>query len=511
MEKYEGFSGGCVQLPVCDKTALSEMSADFTLPDYQPEIKRLLRVSASVLPPSKYIGDRECSLAGNIDYFVLYTASDNEVYCAPLTGEYKIGIPIDGAEGEDGGYLSGAVCSATVSPDMISGRVTAPRKISVKSRLRSRVQVFCEAEMSNDDLRIGEDVQILKACGKVARVLHGISEQISLSDEMICHSRDGDVRVINADGRVFLDEVVASQGGVVCRGDVYLKLLLCLDDGGLPYTVQRKIPISATVRIDGAKNGDSAFASGCITDMNIAVEDGRIAIDLGALLECEVCSEESVEYIKDVFSTERKTENEYKTVTFPAEASAFSGNFTLSDSRSLDETGIAQGTHVLDVWGTAYPEEYLFEGGRCAINGKARFSLILEKDGEFSANEIELPFSYKTSVNGDFDRAICRAEVISTRSRVDGDRIGIDAEIAIGGRAAMGRGEKLLSRVGFGDSIERARGEFVVCYPSEDDTLWSVSKRYGASVSEVAEANGLDRERDADSHGSIEGLNYLII
>ena len=41
-----------LQLPLCDKTVTSEVAGDFSLPDYQPEIKRLLRVSATVQPPS---------------------------------------------------------------------------------------------------------------------------------------------------------------------------------------------------------------------------------------------------------------------------------------------------------------------------------------------------------------------------------------------------------------------------------------------------------------------------
>ena len=93
--------GGYVQLPICDKSISSETAADFTLPDYQPEIKRLLRVSATVLPPSRYVGDRECEITGNIDYYVLYIGSDNAIYCAPLTGDYKISAPVEHPSGEE--------------------------------------------------------------------------------------------------------------------------------------------------------------------------------------------------------------------------------------------------------------------------------------------------------------------------------------------------------------------------------------------------------------------------
>ncbi len=511
MKNNGNFKGGYIQLPVCDRTAVSETTADFTLPDYQPEIKRLLRVNASVLPPSKYIGDRECELAGNIDYYVLYTGSDNALYLAPLTGDYKIGVPMELPDGGDGGYLAEPWSSVTVSPDMISGRVTAPRKISIKCRLRARAQVFGEAPLDAGEIELTEDIQTLSGNAEVARISYGMSDQISVSDEMICDTREGDLRVIYGEGKVLLGEILPTAGAVLCRGDVYLKLMLCRDDGSQPYTVMRKIPLSGTVSVDGASSGDTATAKGTVTDMNITVDEGRIGIELGVVIEAEVCGDETVPYVKDVYSTERKTENTYKAVLIPKSATAFCGNFTLSGSLSLDETGIPVGASIIDVCGIAYPEEYIFDGDRCAIGGKARFSLLLNKDGEYSTADIELPFNYRTAASGEFDRAICAAEVISVRARADGDRVGVDAEIGISGRASLEKNEKMLSRVGFGEKLERSRGEFVVCYPSNEDSLWSVAKRYGAQLQKVADANGVSHDIAYDSAETLVGKNYLIV
>lgn len=511
MKNNGNFKGGYIQLPICDKSAVSESTVDFTLPDYQPEIKRLLRVSASVLPPSKYIGDRECELAGNIDYYVLYTGSDNALYLAPLTGDYKISVPMELPDGEDGGYLAEPWSSVTVSTDMISGRVTAPRKISIKCRLRAKTQIFGEAPLDAGEIELTEDIQTLSGKAEVTRVSYGMSEQISVSDEMICDTRECDLRVIYGEGRVLLGEVSPTSDSVSCRGDVYLKLMLCRDDGSQPYTVMRKIPLSGTVYVNGVSSGDTASARGTVTDMNITVDEGRIGIELGVVIEAEVCGDESVPYVKDVYSTERKTENTYKTVSVPTLATAFGGNFTLSGSLSLDEAGIPVGASIIDVCGTAYPDEYIFDGDRCAVGGKARFSLLLNKDGEYSTADIELPFNYRTSASGEFDRAICAAEVISVRARADGDRIGIDAEIGISGRASMEKNEKMLSRVCFGEELVRSRGEFVVCYPSNEDSLWCVAKRYGAPLEKMADINGVSRDIAYDSAETLAGKNYLVI
>ncbi len=500
-------SGADLQLPIADKTVTTELSGDFTLPDYQPEIKRLLWVSASVLPPSKYVGDRQAEFAGSIDYYVLYIGSDNSPYCAPLTAEYKVDMPFEADLGE----LRSLSATANVVPDMISGRVTAPRKISIKCRLKSRVQTFGEMPLE-DGFAHGEDgLQVLRGRAETFRILRGAGELLRVSDEMLCDNHDGEVRVISAEGKVLLSEISSSQDALICRGDLYMKLLLCREEEGVPYVAVRKTPISQTVAVEGARVGDGATAKGSVCELNVTVDEGRIGIESGIMIEAEVSHCEKVEFVRDVYSVSRKSDNEYKRVAVPSVSACFGGNFTLSDSLTLDEAGIAPAARIIDACGVAFVDEYCFENGKCALGGRAKITMLTEKDGDYSVSETELPFNYKTGAEGAFSRAHAEAQIISVRARTDGDRVGIDAEIGFSGMASADREEKILSDAVFGDEIQRSRGEFVVCYPANDDTLWSVAKRYGAHIDSLRENNKLPDAENSDSERSLEGIEYLII
>lgn len=516
MEQYtKNAIGGYLQVPIADKTVTTELSGDFTLPDYQPEIKRLLRVTASILPPSKYVGGREAEFAGSVDYYVLYTGSDNELYCAPLTAEYRVEVPFDPTEIGEGGtdrqYLSDMTGDAVIVPDMISGRVTAPRKISIKCRLRTRAQIFGEMPMEDGFGEETNDVEVLHGKANAVRMLCGVGEKLPLSDEMIAEN-GGELRVISAEGRALVSEVSPANGAVNCRGDLYLKLLMCREDGGMPYSAMRKIPFSQSVPCEGVDAGCSVCAWGTVCDMGITVEDGKIGIDVGVILETAAMRGESVAYVKDIYSTSRKTQNEYKALRYSCAGAAFGGNFTLSDSKSLEEAGIGSpDVRVVDVIGTVYPEEQSFEGGRCVVSGKAKFTLLMEREGEYSSADLEMPFRYDAGAGNGMSAAICRGEVISVRARMDGERIGIDAEIGISGRAWDCAKLCMADSFGFGEEIRRAKGEFVLCYPSGEDTLWSVAKRYGATLSGLTEANGLSSEVSPDDHDSLDGVDYLVI
>ena len=499
-----------LQIPVSDRSVTSEMSGDFVLPDYQPEIKRLLRIGASVLPPSKYIGERDAELAGSLDYYVYYLGSDDMLYLAPITTEYKISLPLDGENEEKGGFLSELYADALISPDMISGRVTAPRKLSIKCRLKCRAQIFGYMPLE-DGYSHGEDgLQVLRGKMRASEYLRGVSDLFHVTDEMICDSRDGEVRVVSAEGKTLFSEVGTVDNAIVCRGDLFVKLLLCREEEGTPYTALRKMPFSYTVAVDGVKRGDSASARGSVCEMSVTVEDGRIGIDGGVIIEAQAAHSDEVEYVKDVYSTGRKSANAYKNIDLARYGVCFGGNFTLSDSMTLEEAGMPFGAKIVDVGGNATVEEYSFDGAKCTLSGKAKFALLTEKDGEFGVCEIELPFTYRTEI-GEASHAACCCEVVSVRAKADGERVGIDAEIGVSGSAHKLESESLLSEAAFGDEIEVARGEIVVCYPSDSDSLWSVAKRYGADFEQLRESNGISAEISSDAKESLENVNFLVI
>ena len=179
MEKYNVTQS--LRIPVADKHLSAEISGDFTLPDYQPEIKRLLRVSASVLPPSKYVSERGAEFAGNIDYYVLYTGSDNELYCAPLTSEYKINLPLDATEYDKDGSIGNFVGGISLFPDMISGRVTAPRKLNIKCRLKGRGQVLGDLELSGGRADGESGIQTLVSTMDAVKQVRNVAASVSLT------------------------------------------------------------------------------------------------------------------------------------------------------------------------------------------------------------------------------------------------------------------------------------------------------------------------------------------
>lgn len=512
MEDIRMAGGKYMQVPINEKTIVTELSGDFTLPDYQPEIKRLLKVTAEVLPPQKYVGDSEGEISGGIDYYVLYTGSDNQIYCAPLSSEYKVSVPMEKNELS----LVNMTADAEITPESVSGRVTSPRKLNIKCRLKTRARMYGDMPIDSSYAALGGETQVLMGREETSRRIFSQSEMIRLSDEMILPASDGETRVISATGRVHVTDCTAANGAVNSKGELYLKMLMCRESDGVPYTTTRRIPFNTTVSVDGADGDCETSAKGKICEMSISVEDGRIEIDAGVMLELSLCKKDFVTYVKDVYSTERETGCEYRDIPFLRDGRALNSNFTQSDSMTLEEAGLTPEHKLIDIDGRAYSESATLEGGRWIFTGKTRFSLLCEKDGEYVCTEIEMPYRYtvesKQSENdNDNAYASATAEVINARARLDGERIGVDAEVMMSCVISTKDEARMLDNVSFGEEKERSRGEYVVCYPSRDDSLWSVAKRYTTTVSALAHANKLTTTDTPDSKDTLGDVRYLII
>jgi hypothetical protein len=154
--------------------------------------------------------------------------------------------------------------------------------------------------------------------------------------------------------------------------------------------------------------------------------------------------------------------------------------------------------------------------GRCLLTGACTCHLLLLRDGEYTAADITLPFRYEfdgqtdgaIDENMDFDGSL---SVVNCRARMDGERVGVDAEVAVSLRTYCSAPLTALSDVDFGEEVTRRRGEYVICFPTPTDSAWSVAKRYHAPMAALTAANNLPAGVKADGKESLEGINYLIV
>ncbi len=510
MNSYRENEG--MQIPLCQKTVLTEVAGDFSLPDYQPEIKRLLRISPCVLPAAPYVGAGNAEFSGTLDYYVLYMGNDGGLYCAPLHTEYTLSVPSPQGECEP------ELCMADVVPESVVGRVSAPRKLNIRCRLRSDVRIFGVLPATEQTEGVVDPFSVERLSGEqtLAQMGYGVGDVVRLGEDILTDARGRNMRLVCAQGQVHVQEAVAGAGVVNCRGEVELKLMMSAEDQGslpdpVPTYLTRKLPFTGSIEVDAARPGSECCVIGNCAELSVAVEESYMHAEVGVVLEARVMSNRPVRYTKDIFSTKRACECTHDTYDLPVAIRALNGNFTQSDSVALSEVEIPAGGSIVDVCGSADAEQMTWERGRCTLSGTAHYIVLMSADGEVSPHEISMPWKYELECAREPADWRAHVQVLSCRARVDGERIGIDAEIACAAELWDTAPASVLRSVRFGEAADRAGGAFTVCYPAPDDSLWSVAKRYATSLSAVRNANDLDADAPADAPESIEGCKYLIV
>ena len=504
-----------MQTLFCDKQEISEVTTEVSLPDYLPEVKRLIRISATITPPARYVGAANTELSGNVDFCILYTGNDGALYSTTHTSEYRIAIPVDLPT--DAVLGEGLVCDADILPEPCNARVLAPRKLSLKCRLRARMRIYGIRLVENGDLISGIAAEKLYGSCDISEHFCGVGEALMLHDEIVCDTQNEDIRVVCAEGHVFILEATAGSGGINCRGEVALKLLCAHDSTGIsPSQLLRRIPFETVVEVDGCEVNCTASAFGTCADVNVTVEDGRILCDLSVILQGRAQRDRNLSYVRDAYALDSVSDSKTDFLSLPQSRSCVCANFSIGSTLTSEEVGLRQGMSVIDTQLMPISSELVQEHGKDVLSGRCRVHLTLCDDaGEISSQEVELPYRYETEAKEmPIADSLVHVSPISCRARADGERLGIDGELAV---SIMTRGQEkiqYLSACNIGDKCKKPAGECTVCFPAPSDTLWSVAKRYHKPLSHLTAMNTLPPQAQAaaaDSKSSLAGVNYLLV
>ena len=191
-------------------------------------------------------------------------------------------------------------------------------------------------------------------------------------------------------------------------------------------------------------------------------------------------------------------------------------SLTKSTAATAEEAGLRQGLSVIDSYLMPLSAEVMQENGRDILSGRCRVHLTLcDEAGEISSQEVELPYRYEAETkDGALADYLVHVSPISCRARADGERLGIDGELAVSLLTRAQTQIQYLSACNIGEKCQKPEGECTVCFPASDDTLWSVAKRYHKPLSHLTGINTLPSQAQAaaaDSTASLAGVNYLLV
>ena len=503
MDRNEG-NGNRVQLPCAERTQPVEVTAEITLPDYRSEISRLLWVRPTVLPPTRFMGGGRAELSGAIRYDILYVGSDGRLYDAATEEGYAFSVPTDASGGAQ-------ELLAEVEPEAVISRVAGPRKLSVRCRMRAAVRSFAEKELA-PAVRGGKDSAPERLCevASALRYLQAHPVHCKVGGTIGLDPSAGEVRALSPHGELFLQDVSATDTGILCRGEVLLTLLICKEETGAgePVAISHRFPFEQEIPTEGISPDCRARAMGKVGEIRMTVEQDRIDVEMEASVWGEAQAEEDVILCRDMYLPGHAADRQFCEEQLQVKGVCGNRNFSVSGEKPLEELSLS--SDILPVCTVADAEitDRRTEGDKTLLSGEVHCHTLCRFGAEYGVAEFSVPF--RTALEGVCNAVDVQASVPRCSVSVLRGALHADAEVALAISASGCSTERVLAQVGFSAAPPLQRADMELFYPANGDTLWDVARRYGVPSGDLAAANGLasDSPGDADS---LLGVKYLLI
>ena len=507
-----------LQMPVCDKVVISELSGELILPDYLPEVKRLIRVTPRIEAPSRYIIPGSVSYAGAVDFEMLYTDNDGSAHAAALRCDYEFECDLGRSDAEIA--AESIFCDTEI--ESASARPVGPRRFIVKGRLRSRVRAFSDIEMHEEIIGAESEsdavsIEKLKRTYPAARMLRAAGEEIVVTEDIPLES--GDLRIVCSKGEVIISDASCADEGVGCRGEIIVRTVLERSSGDL-YTVSKRIPVSQTVSVEGAHRGCGCRAWGCVGAVETMIDspegEGKATLTLqaSAVIEAELAENVDITVVEDAYSVACKSECEMKEHVIPYAVASRMISTTLAASLPLSDAGVLPSSLIIDTGASAKLDSVEYERGRYIFSGKCHFTL-LTVDEMTECSEFDVPFSFELDAPCDkkctFD---ANAAASMAKCRVEGENLSVEAEIAAAvslcSKEQVSAVERIKLLCDMPYSSDNDSGSVIVYYPSRDETVWGISKKYHASPKRILAASGAADVTDVSASVASLGIDHVV-
>lgn len=479
---------GCQEQPV---------DLDVSLPDYCPDIQRILKCQVYPrITGRNVMGDR-VELEGTYNVKVFYLDAGGTVLrCCENSSSFFAAIPLKQA-------ADGAHVTACTRVEYINCRATSPRRLDIhgafsvcaKVVARTENEVVCGVE--------GEGIEQRTRSMPYSRLAGFCGQQFPLEEVLeLPASKPGADNILRATAYAVLQDSKAVAGKLMVKGEMTLKLLYtsALDESTLE-TMEYAVPFSQM--LDG-----SDFTDDCLCEVKLSVAGLTVQVkndysgdktffdvQAGLFAEAVAYQPAEVTVVTDAYSKDYELEIGYQQKTLEQVVELLSDSTVQKSSVALEGTGI---TKVFDLWNELSAVTAAEQDGQIVYKGKFNVCILAanQENHPFYAERM-IDFTYNHPWGAEKPKGVkCTAwlNVEGISYRITGDGVEIKAELHLGAEVATQSSLKIISEVHADEERPRARdtsASLSIYYADPGESLWNIARAYCTSVDAIRQENDL--------------------
>ncbi|MBQ3968995.1 MAG: DUF3794 domain-containing protein [Clostridia bacterium] len=485
---------------IFEETNEQTVDADFGLPDYCPDIQKILKCQIEPHIDSKnIIGDR-IEIEGSSVVKVIYIdAIKTSVRCTEQSYPFSITANLKDTP-------QFAVIQTDIKVNYLNCRALSPRRLNIHGAFNVSVKVIDKSELHTCTHIKGDDIQQKKQTLYYS-YLEGLSQQqFSITETLETgQNRPAIQAVIRSDIRAVCTECKPIANKIMYKGDLLIKLMYLSDlDSGKVETMEYTIPFSQVIDLNGVKEDSECAVRTEIMNYSVTLRTEIGFDDPLPVLSAKLCvtafafEKRDTMVVSDCYSTKYYLDTQRESYVLPKLAETVRENVIDKSSVEFTDSAISR---VIDVWCEKGNVICVSKDEKMYLSGKYNVCVLAVDSSEnFIYTERTMEYSYPMPNTAPIEKMqfFLNNECISIGFRFSSEkRIEVRCEMLITGEIyEIGTVSAVASAKADSD---KKRGKedstsLILYYASKGEDVWSIAREYCTSVEQVREENDLTED-----------------
>lgn len=479
---------------IFDSTSEQPIDSDIMLPEYYPDVVRVLKCSLTPQIFSVQTKESGITAEGGALLRILYLSEENTVRCFEQNLSFQ-----RTAECNLPPQAQGSVCANT---EYVNCRVVSPRKLDIHGALSLHFEavqlkteeLICACQGAGVETKLQK--QEISALLGSTRKIFTMEETLELGD-----AKPAALQILSSDACAELHSVKLVSGKALLKGELQIQTVY-LGEGETEslQTMQHTVPISQIVEIEGAEDGAEADVSLSVTALQLSPKpDSSGAMRLlhayasvEATLDIYKDMEETL--LSDAYSTEYEIQSTPKSLTLQKICDKFTDTYLCRGQVDISGSTLKE---VLNVRCTNFSYQFTVKDGKLHIDGTADIEILYKNaEGLWGILERKLEAHYARNISVPCGEAISVPHI--TLGGMDyllnaEEHMEIRLEMEIEALIFSAQTVQVLSDIAVNTENRKNKDSaaLTVYFANAGETLWDIARQYNTTVEAIRHENGM--------------------
>lgn len=477
---------------------------DYILPDYYPDIFKLVRCEVSPVVTDYLINGDKLSYELRCDIRILYCSETGSVLqCVSQRQNFSKTVDL-------GRFCEAPTVRLTPKADHVNYRAVNKRRLDLRGAVSVKIKVEGEKNQEVICDAFGLNIQVRKTPVRFAAKKLTAEKSIQITEETeLSAAQPPVINIVNCRCRTSECEKKMISGKLLAKGEADVKLLYSCekDGGGALEPLSFSVPYSQIIDMDGIDDSFECTVTAetvCCDVTPAADKNGEnriIKCEIELRLICRAIKTASVMLGTDAYSTVHPCEisvADIKAEQLPVVYSeSFRHNAKICEGESVPQT-------VYSMWCTPKNINTRFSENdkKLTISGMLTYTMAAkDSSGMIVMPDKEEAFEETVDIDNELSGALITAdiEVNGVSYNISSDNVlTAKADVSVKISVYSSSSVRALSDITVDESVKKERdGDYAIklYYGVENEEVWDIAKRYSTCVSAVMEENELAGER----------------